>query len=116
MTFSHCLVSQRFLLEIFFLRVIEKLSRRDSINSTSFTMEYFPNCFNSKGRKLFNPSKSAIENLLRRDSSVWTVMSGEKDDPNAGFEPRTFCYPGRCPKPVRLEGTSLSPTYDHSRS
>ncbi len=23
-----------------------------------------------------------------------------------GLEPHTFCYPGRCPKPVRLEETS----------
>ncbi len=43
----------------------------------------------------------------------------EKDNPNAGLEPRTFCYPGRCPKPVRLEGTSylrlrLMITQDHN--
>ena len=73
-TSSHCLVTQRFLLEIFFLRVIEELSRRNSIDSTSLMMEYFPNCFNSKGKQLFNPSESAIEHLLRRDSSVWTFI------------------------------------------
>jgi hypothetical protein len=43
----------------------------------------------------------------------------EKDNPNAGIEPRTFCYPGRCPKSIRLEGTSylrlrLMITLDHN--
>ncbi len=47
-------------------------------------------------------------------SELEQPQNGEKDNPNAGLEPRTFCYPGRCPKPVRLEGTSLSPSYDHS--
>lgn len=64
-------MSQRFLLEMFFLRVIEELYRRDIINSSNFLKDYFPGCFNTKGKRISNPSKSAVENLLRKDHSLW---------------------------------------------
>ncbi|CAF4469611.1 unnamed protein product, partial [Rotaria sp. Silwood2] len=60
-----------FLLELFFQQVINELSLRDSVDGTSYMMKYFPTCFNSAGKKTANPSKSSIENLLRRDRSVW---------------------------------------------
>jgi hypothetical protein len=45
-------------------------------------------------------------------------MNGEKDDLR-GTETRTCCYPGRCPKSIRLEGASNSPfsvgKYHHRR-
>ncbi len=34
--------------------------------------------------------------------------NGEKDTLR-GTRTHTFCYPGRCPNPVRLEETSQSP-------
>jgi hypothetical protein len=53
---------------------------------------------------------------LLRPKMLWTTcelcselerqQNEEKDNPNAGLGPRTFYYPGRCPKPVRLEGIS----------
>ena len=48
------------------------------------------------------------EDVMDRElcSELEQQQNGEKDNPNAGLEPRTFCYPGRCPKPVRLEGIS----------
>ena len=51
-------------------------------------------------------------------SELERQQNEEKDNPNAGLEPRSFCYPGRCPKPVRLEGTSylrLMITQDHNK-
>ncbi len=51
-------------------------------------------------------------------SELERQQNEEKNNPNVRIEPRTFCYPGRCPKSVRLEGTSylrlrLMITLDH---
>lgn len=69
-----------------------------------------------------SPSATNFWTLLLRSSGVailclcvisasyaapWNDHRAEqKDEPNAGLEPSTFCYSGRCSKPVRLEGTS----------
>ena len=63
------LVSHRFVLELFFLRVIDELMKKDKVNSLSLMKEYVPTCFNNKVRKTTNPSKSAIENALRNQES-----------------------------------------------
>jgi hypothetical protein len=45
-------------------------------------------------------------------------IDGEKDNLH-GARTHTFCYPGRCPEPVRVEGPSNSPfsvgMYHHRR-
>jgi hypothetical protein len=63
---------------------------------------------------LFNPTLGSWgSGLAGVSSDIWTkqchwsyATEQRKRWSYTGFEPRICCYPGRCPKPIRLEVTS----------
>ena len=61
-------------------------------------------------RKFLCPYPPLVSSHMYRavDQQMSLVLCDrtKKKMPFVGLEPHTFCYPGRCPKPVRLEGTS----------